>query len=137
MTPPADADEARPAPDDGDRILVLKGLGWSSIAYPLSAALLFASSVLAARMLTKSGFGTYSLAVSIFSTVALIAQLGLPQSLLRRASAALMIGDDHEARHEIVSAFALSGVAAAVCIAVIAFGIEGVSAGPRRFRRGR
>jgi O-antigen/teichoic acid export membrane protein len=120
VTSPADADGARPAGDDGDRILVLKGLGWSSIAYPLSAALLFASSVLAARMLTKSGFGTYSLAVSIFSTVALIAQLGLPQSLLRRASAALMIGDDHEARHEIVSAFALSGIAAAVCIAVIA-----------------
>jgi O-antigen/teichoic acid export membrane protein len=31
-----------------------------------------------------------------------------------------MRGDDHEARHEIVSAFALSGVAAAVCAAVIA-----------------
>lgn len=119
MTQPADADRASSA-RDGDRILVLRGLGWSGIAYPLSAALLFASSVLAARMLTKSGFGTYSLAVSIFSTVALIAQLGLPQSLLRRASAALMTGDDHEARHEIVSAFALSGVAAAVCIAVIA-----------------
>jgi O-antigen/teichoic acid export membrane protein len=31
-----------------------------------------------------------------------------------------MIGDDHEARHEIVSAFALSGIAAVVCAAVIA-----------------
>ena len=113
MTQPADA-------ETGDRLFLLRGLGWSAIAYPLSAALLFASSVFAARMLTKSDFGTYSLAVSIFSTVALIAQLGLPLSLLRRASAALMRGDDHEARHEIVSAFALSGVAAAVCAVAIA-----------------
>ena len=121
MNQPAEADRAASAGEnDGERLRLLRGLGWSAIAYPLAAALLFASSVLAARMLTKDGFGTYSLAVSIFSTVALIAQLGLPQSLLRRASAALMIGDDHEARHEIVSAFALSGIAAAVCIAVIA-----------------
>ncbi len=121
MNQPAEAARAASAGEnDGERIRLLRGLGWSAIAYPLAAALLFASSVLAARMLTKDGFGTYSLAVSIFSTVALIAQLGLPQSLLRRASAALMIGDDHEARHEIVSAFALSGIAAAVCIAVIA-----------------
>jgi O-antigen/teichoic acid export membrane protein len=103
-----------------DRLFLVRGLGWSAIAYPLGAALLFASSVLAARLLTKAGFGTYSLAVSIFSTVALIAQLGLPHSLLRRASAALMRGDDHEARHEILSAFALSGVAALVCAIVIA-----------------
>jgi O-antigen/teichoic acid export membrane protein len=113
------------APDPGagersDRLFLVRGLGWSAIAYPLAAALLFASSVLAARLLTKADFGTYSLAVSIFSTVALIAQLGLPHSLLRRASAALMRGDDHEARHEILSAFALSGVAALVCAVVIA-----------------
>jgi O-antigen/teichoic acid export membrane protein len=114
-----------PAPDPGagersDRLFLVRGLGWSAIAYPLAAALLFASSVFAARMLTKADFGTYSLAVSIFSTVALIAQLGLPHSLLRRASAALMRGDDHEARHEILSAVALSGVAALVCAVVIA-----------------
>ena len=112
---------ADPAPGERtDRLFLVRGLGWSAIAYPLGAALLFASSVLAARMLTKADFGTYSLAVSIFSTVALIAQLGLPHSLLRRASAALMRGDDHEARHEILSAFALSAVAAVVCAAVIA-----------------
>ena len=69
MNQPAEADRAASAGEnDGERVRLLRGLGWSAIAYPLAAALLFASSVLAARMLTKDGFGTYSLAVSIFST---------------------------------------------------------------------
>ena len=60
--------------------------------------------MLAARLLTRDEFGTYSLAVSVFATVALICQLGLPHSMLRRVPAKLT---QHRggARNEIVSAF--------------------------------
>jgi len=102
------------ATDAAPRKTVLRGLGWSSIGYPLSVALLFFTQVLAARLLTRDEFGTYSLAVSIFATLALICQLGLPHSMLRRASAALSQHRGGGARNEIVSAFVLATGAAIV-----------------------
>jgi len=116
-----DRDAPADATSDGaPRRIVLRGLGWSSIGYPLSVALLFFTQVLAARLLTRDGFGTYALAVSIFSTVALITQLGLPHSMLRRASAALSGRNRAGARNEIISAFLLGSVAAIVVTVVIA-----------------
>ena len=83
---PAPESGAHPvAVDAAPRKTVLRGLGWSSVGYPLSVALLFFTQVLAARLLTRDEFGTYSLAASVFATVALICQLGLPHSMLRRA----------------------------------------------------
>lgn len=99
---------------------MLRGLGWSSIGYPASVALIFFTQVFAARLLTRNEFGTYSLAVSIFSTVALITQLGLPYSMLRRASAALTSNRSGSARNEIVSAFLLGGAAAVIVTVVVA-----------------
>ena len=87
-------------------------------AYPLNVGFGFLTQVLAARLLTQGGFGTFSLATSVFTMGALIAQLGLPHSLLRRASSALARGDQDEARHEILSAFVL-GAAAAVVISIL------------------
>ena len=55
------------ATDAAPRKTVLRGLGWSSIGYPLSVALLFFTQVLAARLLTRDEFGTYSLAASVFA----------------------------------------------------------------------
>lgn len=106
--------------DHAPRRTVLRGLGWSSIGYPASVALMFFTQVLAARLLTRDGFGTYSLAVSIFSTVALVTQLGLPHSMLRRASAAISAGRGGTARNEIVSAFVLATAAAVVVSVLIA-----------------
>jgi O-antigen/teichoic acid export membrane protein len=100
--------------DAAPRTTVLRGLGWSSIGYPLSVALLFFTQVFAARLLTRDEFGTYSLAASVFATVALICQLGLPHSMLRRASAALSHHQGGGARNEIVSAFVLATGAALV-----------------------
>jgi O-antigen/teichoic acid export membrane protein len=114
-----DAPAAHPvATDAAPRKTVLRGLGWSSIGYPLSVALLFFTQVLAARLLTRDEFGTYSLAVSVFATVALICQLGLPHSMLRRASAALTQHRGGGARNEIVSAFLL-GTGAAIVVGLI------------------
>src|SRR5438093_5883106 len=109
-----------PSPARHERGAVVRGLRFSTIAYPLNLGLLFASQVLAARLLTRSEFGTYSLAVSIFMTGALVMQLGLPHSLLRRASAALQRGDAVEARHEIISAFFAAAVVALLTGAFIA-----------------
>ena len=50
---------AHPVADAAPRKTVLRGLGWSSIGYPLSVALLFLTQVFAARLLTRDGFGTY------------------------------------------------------------------------------
>jgi len=108
--------------DPGDRRLVFRGLGWNVIGYPLNVGLLFAGHVLAANLLTQRGFGTYSLAFSIFTTTALIVQLGLPHSLLRRASTALGRGEQHEAAHEIVSALFFG--------ALVGFVVGGLFASP-------
>jgi O-antigen/teichoic acid export membrane protein len=97
-----------------DRSVIAGGLRWSTIGYPLNVGLLFLSQVLAANLLDPSDFGTYSLAISIVTLGALIAQLGIPQSLLRRASAALIGGREAEARHEILSALLIAVVAATV-----------------------
>jgi O-antigen/teichoic acid export membrane protein len=106
------------ATDAAPRKTVLRGLGWSSFGYPLSVALLFFTQVFAARLLTRDEFGTYSLAASVFATVALICQLGLPHSMLRRASAALSHHHGGGARNEIVSAFVLA-TGAAIVIGVL------------------
>ncbi len=76
--------------------------------------------MLAARVLSAEGFGTWSLALSIFTITGLVAALGLPSSLLRRASAAVARGDVVEARHEIVSALLIGGGAAALTGILIA-----------------
>ncbi|GMU77525.1 MAG: hypothetical protein AMXMBFR46_03250 [Acidimicrobiia bacterium] len=98
----------------------MRGLGWSSIGYPLNVAFMFFTQVLAARLLTRDGFGTFSLAVGIFGTVALIMQLGIPHSMLRRASSALTAGRSGAVRNEIVSSFLMATAAAIVVGAVIA-----------------
>lgn len=108
--------EARSGPTtESDRRLLARGLGWSGIGYPLNVGLLFASQVLVANLIAPKAFGSYTLALSIFTSAALIAQLGLPHTLLRRAAAALSHGDESEARHEIISAFGVAIVAAVVC----------------------
>ena len=111
-------DPAHPSAEAAPRRTVLRGLGWSSIGYPLNVGFMFFTQVLAARLLTRDDFGSYALAVGIFGTVALIMQLGLPHSMLRRASAALTEGRSGTVRNEVVSAFVLCS-AAAVLIAVV------------------
>ena len=103
-----------PGPGSAARRTVVRGLGVTGIGYPLSVALLFFGNVLAARLLTRDDFGSYSLAVSIFTTLALVTQLGIPHSLLRRASAAISAGQDGATRNEVVSAFVIGTVAAVV-----------------------
>jgi O-antigen/teichoic acid export membrane protein len=104
--------DAETAPSE--RRVVMRGLGWSTVGYPLNVGLLFASQALAAQLLDPKDFGTYTLALSVFLIVALVVQLGLPQSLIKRASAALSRGDEAEAHHEIVAALAVGSVAALV-----------------------
>lgn len=104
---------------------MFRGLGWNAVGYPLNVGLLFASHVLAANLLPQRGFGTYSLAFSIFVTTALIVQLGLPHSLLRRAATALGRGDEHEAAHEVVSALVFGAV-----VGLVVGAIFGSPAGP-------
>jgi O-antigen/teichoic acid export membrane protein len=99
----------------GDRRSLVRGLGWSGIGYPLNAGLLFLSQVLVARLVAPHEYGSYTVAVSVFTSAALIAQLGLPHTLLRRAAAALSRGDEAEARHEIISALFVATGAAIVC----------------------
>ena len=60
----ATAHTADAAADAAPRRTVLRGLGFSSIGYPLSVAFVFFTQVLAARLLTRDDFGSYSLAVS-------------------------------------------------------------------------
>jgi len=113
-----DRDEpAHASSDAAPRRTVLRGLGFTGVGYPLNVAFMFFAQVMAARLLTRDDFGSYSLAVSIFSTVALIMQLGLPHSMLRRASAALSDGKGGAVRNEVVSAFVLA-TGAAVLISV-------------------
>ncbi len=107
------------ATEGSDRRLVLRGLSWTGIGYPLNVGLLFASQVLVANLIAPKAFGSYTLALSIVTSSALIAQLGLPHTLLRRASAALSNGDAAEARHEIVSALIVAVGAALVCGAIL------------------
>jgi O-antigen/teichoic acid export membrane protein len=109
---PAGAADASPTVESAPRRTVLRGLGMSSIGYPLNVACMFFTQVLAARLLTRDDFGSFSLAVSIFGTVALITQLGVPHSMLRRASAGLTDGRSAAVRNEILSAFVLCTVAA-------------------------
>ena len=117
--PNLDPDPLAPAPDEAaPRRTVLRGLGWTGLGYPLNVGFMFFTQVLAARLLTRDDFGSYSLAVAIFGTVALIMQLGLPHSMLRRASAALTSGRSGGVRNEIVSSFLLA-TAAAVFTALV------------------
>ena len=110
-------DPARPS-DAAPRRTVLRGLGFSSIGYPLNVVFIFFTQVLAARLMTRDDFGSYSLAVSIFGTVALIMQLGVPHSMLRRASAALTDRRGGAVRNEILSAFVIcTGAAVVVTVA--------------------
>lgn len=99
----------------GDRRLLMRGLSWSGVGYPLNAGLLFLSQVLVAQLVAPSEYGSYTVAVSVFTVAALIAQLGLPHTLLRRAAAALSRGNESEARHEITSALLIATGAAIVC----------------------
>jgi O-antigen/teichoic acid export membrane protein len=104
--------------DAAPRRTVLRGLGFSSIGYPLNVGFMFFTQVLAARLLTRDDFGSYSLAVGIFGTVALIAQLGVPHSMLRRAAAALTERRSGAVRNEVLSAFVLcTGAAVVVTLA--------------------
>jgi len=113
-------DETRSgASSGGDRGLVVRGLSWTGIGYPLHVGLLFASQVLVANLIAPKAFGSYTLALSIITSSALIAQLGLPHTLLRRAAAALSRGDEAEARHEIISAIVVAIGAAVVCGAIL------------------
>jgi O-antigen/teichoic acid export membrane protein len=80
---------------------------------------LFVSQVLVANLIAPKAFGSYTLALSIVTSSALIAQLGLPHTLLRRAAAALSRDDAAEARHEIISALAVAVGAALVCGAIL------------------
>jgi len=109
-----DPEDVGAAHDARDRVLIARGLGWSSIGYPANVALVFIAQVLAAQLLDPAEFGAYSLAISIVTLGALVAQLGIPQSLLRRASAALASGHDALARHEILSALLYATGAALV-----------------------
>ncbi|MGZ4803925.1 MAG: lipopolysaccharide biosynthesis protein [Acidimicrobiia bacterium] len=112
-------------PDDSSeeqslRRSVVRGLGWSGVGYPLTLGLVFLGQVLAAQLLRPGAFGSYSLAFTIFTLAALIAQAGLPLSLLRRASAALVREERAEARHEIASALlvgTISGFIAGIILA--------------------
>lgn len=52
-------------------------------------AFAFALSVLLARLLSPSGFGVYSLALSVVSIISVPAQFGLPQLVVRETSRAL------------------------------------------------
>jgi len=113
-------DAAHQSAENAPRRTVLRGLGWSSIGYPLNVGFMFFTQVLAARLLTRDNFGSYSLAVGIFGTVALIMQLGLPHSMLRRASSALTAGRSATVRNEVVSAFVLCTAAAVVVVVVFA-----------------
>lgn len=97
---------------------MLRGLGWTGLGYPLNVGFIFFTQVLAARLLTRDDFGSYALAVAIFGTAALVMQLGLPHSMLRRASAALTSGRSSGVRNEIVSSFLLAA-GAAVFIALV------------------
>jgi O-antigen/teichoic acid export membrane protein len=114
-----DRDEPAPATSEtAPRRTVLRGLGFSGIGYPLNVAFMFFTQVLAARLLTRDDFGSYSLAVGIFGTVALITQLGVPHSMLRRASAALTDHRGGAVRNEVLSAFVLcTGAAVVVTLA--------------------
>jgi O-antigen/teichoic acid export membrane protein len=103
-----------------DRATILKGFGWSSLGFPAAMALAFAAQVLVARLVSPDEFGSYALAVSIYSSVALACQLGIPQTLLRRASAALSSGDPMEAGHEVFSAFVVTAVAALMSFVLLA-----------------
>jgi O-antigen/teichoic acid export membrane protein len=103
-----------PTGDHGSRQAVMRGLGWSGVSYPLTLGLVFLAQVLAAQLLRPGAFGSYSLAFTIYTLAALIAQAGLPQSLLRRASAALQRGENAEARHEIWSALIVGSIAGLV-----------------------
>lgn len=115
---PDDLASVHASEDAAPRRTVLRGLGFSSIGYPLNVAFMFFAQVLAARLLTRDDFGSYSLAVSIFSTVALIMQLGVPHSMLRRASSGLTDGRSGAVRNEVLSAFVLcTGAAVVVTIA--------------------
>jgi len=115
---PAGAADASPTAEPAPRRTVLRGLGFSSIGYPANVACMFFAQVLAARLLTRDDFGSFSLAVSIFSTVALITQLGVPHSMLRRASAGLTEGRGAVVRNEVLSAFVLcTGAAVVVTLA--------------------
>ncbi len=108
-----------PSSAGADRRVVVRGLSWTGIGYPLNVGLLFASQVLVANLIAPKAFGSYTLALSIVTSSALIAQLGLPHTLLRRAAAALSHGDEAEARHEIVSALVVAVGAAIVCGAIL------------------
>lgn len=113
-----------------DRRLIFGGLRWSTVGYPLSVGLAFASQVLAANLLLPAEYGTFALAISVMTLGALLAQVGLPQSLLRRASAALAREDFEEARHEIVSALVIGFAAASLSVLVLGspLGEEGLDA---------
>jgi O-antigen/teichoic acid export membrane protein len=114
------AEADAPPAAEFNRPVLFRGLSWSAIGYPLNAGSLFLGHVLAARLLTQDDFGAFSLASSIIATVALVAQLGLPHSLLRRAAAALARGKRPEAAQEITSALAVAAGAAAVCGLLVA-----------------
>jgi O-antigen/teichoic acid export membrane protein len=93
---------------------IASGTAWSGLGRFGVLSFGFVGQALTARLLSPADFGSYTLILSVAGSVALIAQLGLPQSTVRHIAQANTAPGGSQARSAICTSAALALVMAAV-----------------------
>lgn len=77
-------DHAPSTPSAGSRRRLLRGLGWSTLDQAISSCTNFGIAVVAARQLTREGFGAFGIAISLFIVVVGVSRALACEPLLSR-----------------------------------------------------
>jgi O-antigen/teichoic acid export membrane protein len=92
---------------------IVSGTAWSGVGRIAVFGFGFIGQVLTARLLTPRDFGSYTIILSVAAFVALVCQLGLPQSVVRHVARANAAPEGNQVRGAIVTSATLSLAAAA------------------------
>ncbi|MDE2074912.1 MAG: oligosaccharide flippase family protein, partial [Alphaproteobacteria bacterium] len=99
------------------RQYILKGAPWAATGRIVYAALGFSTSVLLARLLTRSDVGLYFLSISLSSFIAIFARAGMDNVLLRRISGSIGSGRPQEVVAATKCAMRVVTISTLLCVA--------------------
>ncbi|MGH8905765.1 MAG: lipopolysaccharide biosynthesis protein [Egibacteraceae bacterium] len=105
---------------------IARGTAWSGISRFGVLGFGFIGQALTARLLAPADFGSYTLILSIAGSVALVAQLGLPQSTVRHIARANAAAGGSRARPALATAAAAALVAAGAASALVLLPLAGL-----------
>lgn len=102
---------------------LLKGSAWAFSGKVLTALSGLAISMLLTRLLTPGEMGIYFLAFSLASVAAIVAQLGLTQTIVRLVAESMGTGRPERARQSIILVLKLAAFSVFFIVCFIAFGL--------------